>query len=182
MKRIRPRLHHFKHGLQLLLLTGLIAPAQALQIQSLATDLGGLFHYDVTVLNDDPIPELLLVSISDAPLGDGLIESSLTAPSGFLASYNAGLGLLDFIADTTPIFPSGPTGLFSFDSSAPPDAALTTYEAIDLSGELFTGTVDSRLVRAVAAPGVPALFTLGLVLLAHRRVVERQHPSAAHPA
>src|ERR1043165_6568316 len=59
---------------------------------------GGLYEYDFSILNTGP-EDIVLVTITDAPLGDPLIAGSLVTPPGFLSSYDSGLGFVDFIAN-----------------------------------------------------------------------------------
>lgn len=169
------RRHSHRFGLvtalPAVILLAAASTAQALQVQSAVTDQGGFFHYDMQVLNDDPILDLIAVSITDAPLGDPLIAGSLSAPPGFVAGYDAGLGFVDFLADSAVFFPAGVTGLFSFDSSASPfatPAAFTSFQALALDGTLIDGQIDHQLVQNVAAPAPLALLIAGLGWLARR--------------
>jgi len=162
-----------------LLAVGLSAPSQALQIDALVADNGGSFHYDISVLNDDPIVGLVDVFISDVPLGDALITASLTGPTGFATSHDTGLGLIDFLADGAGLFPVGLTESFGFDSLSGPAGAFMSFGALNLDGDLFSGTINTRLVRAVPAPGVLTLFALGLGILWQRRA-KRQPKAFTH--
>jgi hypothetical protein len=126
---------------------------------------GGVFHYEFSVINDS-LPDLFLVSITDAPLGDPLIGASLVAPAGFLANYDPGLGFLDFIADTTPLFDIGTTSGFAFDSAFSPTDAFSLFEGQTLSGfpVPITGLVNVTVVDggAVPEPGILSLIAIGL--------------------
>jgi hypothetical protein len=139
-------------------------------VQATAQDQGAFFSYDFTVVNDDPLADLFLVTLTDAPFADALIPGSLTAPAGFIASYDGGLGLLDFLADTAIVFPPGDTGLFSFLSTAGPTASFNAFEAHTLSSfptPAVTGEVDITVIpgQQVPEPGALALLGLGLGLL-----------------
>ena len=76
---------HFRHPIIhgcLLLAVALSAPtASAVMVDMVVTPLGGSYRYDVSV-NNDSLDDLAIVSISDAPLGDPLIDPTLTAPAG----------------------------------------------------------------------------------------------------
>lgn len=136
--------------------------AGALQVNAVVSDNGSSFHYDVTVLNDDPIADLLVVSIEDAPLSDPLIGASLTAPAGFLASHDQGLGVIDLLADTSTFIANLTTGPFSFDSTFAPGQVFTRYSALNLNGDLFSGDVATRIAQGVPLPGSLALLVVGV--------------------
>lgn len=121
---------------------------------------GGSFHYDLSVENTGP-EDFAIVSL-DAPVGDPLIAPSLTAPAGFLASYDGGFGFLDFLEDTDFFAAGTTTSGFSFDALAGPGDAFTTFNALTLLGDTFSGPVD---LTVVPEPRFTAL-TAGLALLA----------------
>ncbi|MCB1800959.1 MAG: hypothetical protein KDI82_04640 [Gammaproteobacteria bacterium] len=150
------------------LLAALATPVHALQVTGDVIDLGGTFEYRFSVVNDDPISDLLIVTIDDAPPGEMLIADTLMAPAGFLTNYDSGLGLIDFIADSALSFPSGVTGLFTFQSASPLTQNFTSYTALDLFVNEYPGTVDAQLVQAVSLPSVIALLGLGLGIFAVR--------------
>ena len=75
-------------------------------------------------IKDAPIADLL------NPLGDPLITPSLLTPVGFLASYDSGLGFVDFLADSD-LFGAGTTKSgFSLQSSADGSVNFTIFEAL----------------------------------------------------
>ncbi len=170
---------HLRAACLLASIGALSGTAQALSIQASVTDQGGFFRYLVSVVNDDPIADLLTVSLLDAPLGDPLIPASLAAPIGFLASYDSGLGFVDLIADGAGAFPPGVLTGFLFDSLSAPNSAFTRFEALDLNGNLFSGSVDSNLVGQVDAPRGLALLLLGLGLLWRPYSSQRSIPRSA---
>lgn len=168
-----------------LLLTALVAPAHALQVNASVQDLGSSFQYSFSVVNDDPIDDLFIVTLTDAPIGDALIAGSLSSPTGFDTNYDAGLGLLDLIADSALSFPAGATEFFSFESSAAPTAAFTSYEALDIFFTSYTGSVDAQLSSAaVPLPPAIALFALGFGVFFNRmrRNGQEQFLTPALPA
>jgi len=101
---------------------------------------GGLFHYVFTIQNTGP-DDVAIVSV-DAPVNDLYIDPSLSAPAGFIASYDPGLGFVDFLEDTD-LFAAGTiVDGFAFDSSSgPADGSFQTFEALTVNGDKITGNV-----------------------------------------
>jgi hypothetical protein len=124
---------------------------------------GGVFHYEFSVTSD--LADLFLVSITDAPPGDPLIAATLTTPVGYLANYDSGLGLLDFIADTAIFFPFGTTSGFAFDSSFSPVANFSLFEAYSLADfpVPIAGVVNITQVVQVSEPDMLPLLGFALV-------------------
>lgn len=141
-------------------------PAQAaLILDATITGPSPHFHYEYSVENTGP-EEIVIVSIVGVPLGDPDIGPSLTAPAGFLASYDSGLGIVDFLADAG-LFAAGTTvSGFSFDSFAPPGAV--TFTALGSLGETFAGATEGPVGAAIPEPVSGLLLGLGLGLLARR--------------
>jgi len=125
---------------------------------------GGIFHYDVAITNSEA-EDLVLVSLLHGPLSDPYIEPSLTAPAGFLTSYDDGLGIVDFLADSALFNAGSTTSGFSFNSVAAPMTAFGDFEALGDFGGSFRGLVNLT-VTAVPEPGALALLALGSVALA----------------
>lgn len=155
------------------LLTALSAPVEALRIEGTATDYGSYFSYELYVV-DNVLPNLVVVSLLNAPLGDTLIGPSLTAPVGYLASYDSGLGIVDFLTDTTLEFGLPTTGPFTFASLFGPASYFAQSRGLDdnlneVSMDLATITVVQGPNGQVSGPGGIALLGLGLALLAGRR-------------
>lgn len=167
MKRIR------KSGRAVVLALALVAglwragdASATVMVEATVTPLaGGVFHYDLAVVNAS-ILDLFLVTIVDMPLADPLIDGTLTSPAGFLASYDGGLGFLDLLGDITAEFPLGRTEPFAFDSLAGP-ASFMAFEAFDLAGfpvPAVTGTLTFIIVDVPEAV-TASLFAVGLALL-----------------
>jgi hypothetical protein len=146
----------------------LVAPAAeaALLVSDAVTPFGTGSHHELTVTNTGPA-DVVLVSILDSPLADALIDASITAPVGYLALYDPGLGIVDFL-EGTALFGAGTSvSGFSFDSGVAPGAPFfTSFEAITVAGDLLAGTVDTR----VPGPGSLAAVALGTLLLGMARL------------
>ena len=125
---------------------------------------GGIFQYDFSISNSGP-DDVVLLTFTDAPVSDPLIAPSLTTPSGFLASYDSGLGLVDFLADSD-LFAAGTTkGLFSLQSSADPSTNFKAFEALSTMGDIEHGTING----VPDAGSTLLMASLGLMALALAR-------------
>ena len=153
--------------LTLVLSFALPAKAALVDLELTVTPAGALFDYAVKVTNNGLL-DLTLVTLVDAPLADPTIGATLVTPAGFLGLYDAGLGFVDFLEDTS-VFGAGTTvGGFSFSSALSPPTYFTTFEALDVAGGKFTGTVtivggppvgvpDSGSTAVLAGAGLAAL-------------------------
>lgn len=142
-------------------------PAQALLVEaSVAETGGGVFHYSFSITNNDP-HDYVIVSLVDAPLGDPLIAGSFAIPVGFLASYDGGLGFVDFFEDTELFAAGTVAGPFELDSLYDPSVHFRSFEALTTLGELVAGEVAITRVP-VPEPGSLALLALGFALLVVR--------------
>jgi hypothetical protein len=126
----------------------------------------GTFLYSVAVTNDGP-DDLSIVSLSDGPTFDSLIDTSLMSPTGFLASYDSGSGFVDFIEDTSAFTSGGTVASFTFESMAAPGSAFTMFEALDINGGSISGL--TTLIPEPASSGL-AVLTLLPFALRRRRV------------
>jgi hypothetical protein len=152
--------------LLVLMLAAPTAGAANVMMDMTVTSLGGgVYHYDVEITTLGP-EEFAVVSITDGPPGDPLIDSSLTAPSGFLSSYDFGLGFIDFLADTGSFAPGSVVSGFSFESLAAPPNYLTSFQALDLTGVLSTGAINIRTSAVPDAGGTWPLAGLAFLALA----------------
>lgn len=124
---------------------------------------GGVFSYQYSIANSGP-EDLAVVSITDAALGDPLIGATLQTPAGFLGSYDPGLGIVDFLSDTS-VFGAGTIlSGFGFMSMSSALNQFMTFEALSLNGSLITGTVD-LIASPVPEAGTFWVAGLGLVAL-----------------
>ncbi|MGE3536977.1 MAG: PEP-CTERM sorting domain-containing protein [Candidatus Tectimicrobiota bacterium] len=121
----------------------------------------GLFHYAYSLTNT--MHDVAIVSLLDAPSHDAAIDATLTAPPGFLASYDATLGIIDFLEQTS-LFAMGTTiSGFQFDSAAGPASGLfSTFSAITIAGDTITGVTQTQVVPE---PGTLFLLAAGLAML-----------------
>lgn len=144
-----------------LLLACSALPAQAVIITFNVIPQLGFFRYLVRVENNEA-EDLALVSLDNAPTGDALIAPSLTSPPGYFASYDAGLGIIDFTAGTS--FPIGSVvGNFEFDSAAAPSTNFTTFQALGVNGTSYSGATtvpDNGSTLLLALPSFLGLFLL----------------------
>ena len=121
---------------------------------------GGVFQYEVSVSNTGP-RDVVIVTITDAPTADALIESSLTAPAGFGALYTSDFGFIDLF-EGTELFGAGTThGGFTFQSSASAATGFTSFEAFDVDANFISGST-----TVVPVPAGILLALSGLAVLA----------------
>jgi hypothetical protein len=124
---------------------------------------GGVFHYEFAITNNT-LEDVAIVSLVDAPSGDPLIGGSLMTPTGFQASYDSPLGIVDFLADVAFGIGTTESG-FAFDSTAAPGSGfLRTFEALTVNGTFLTGRV-----QGIPEPGTLTLLVRGLGVWARRR-------------
>lgn len=152
----------------LLALIGLPVAQAGFTLETRVTPVPGAFRYEITVHNDEPL-ELALVSFNDAPLNDPIIASTLSAPLGFLASYDGGLGFVDFLADSGSFLSGSDVTGFRFESLADPTLFFTQVEALDVQGNLVPGTVDLTVVPETGTAGAALLVTGAVVTHLRRR-------------
>jgi hypothetical protein len=137
------------------------ALAALVDLELVITPLIGSFQYDVTVRNNSLV-DLALVTIIDAPIADPLIDPSLTAPVGFLALYDSGLGFIDFLEDTST-FGAGQTVTgFRFNSGfLPGPSRYTTFDTLDVNGGSFRGSIVVIGGPVASAPDSGSTLLLG---------------------
>jgi hypothetical protein len=134
-------------------------PSAAVFVSGAVTPLGGSFHYDFSVENTGP-EDYVIVSLTDAPLADPLIDPSLAAPTGFGASYDPGLRIVDLLEDSSFFAAGSLTSGFSFESLAGPSDAFSSFEALSLLGDSLSGEVDLTIIPEPAWTGLLVSFGL----------------------
>lgn len=174
----KSRLHPFTaltspaRALALLALLGAPAVSAQLSVDAIVEPLGGSFRYDFTVTNPGP-DDYLLVTINNAPTGDALILSTLTAPTGFLALYDGGLGLVDFLEDASFFAAGTSAGFFSFESLSGPDSFFDVFVSLNLNGDPFTGPVNITVVPEAGTVAAGAGLALLAAVAVRRRLFVR---------
>lgn len=132
--------------LALALLTAPIVSAVPI-VDMTVTPLGGSFRYEISV-NNTSAEDVILVTITDAPIGDALITATLTAPTGFLASYDSGLGFVDLI-EFTALFAAGTTvSGFSFESLSSPASHFSAFQGFEADLDFFSGNINRTIVSS----------------------------------
>lgn len=131
----------------------------------------GLYTYSYSVMNGSPTFDLAIINV---PVASGGNLMNLTSPSGFVLSFDPGVGTVSFFEDADPgtpltFSPGSTRGLFTFTSPLAPVPA--TFDGFDAGGNTFTGSTISP-GAAVPEPGILSLLGATLVapaLLARRR-------------
>lgn len=146
----------------ILLLTARAALGSLL-VSATVTPLGGSFRYEFSITNtmlNSPGEDVVIVSLTDAPPGDSLIEPSLATPPGFIGLYDSGLGIVDFVEDTTNFAAGTTMGGFFFESqSSPGPGVFSAFSALTVDGDTILGDVK---IRVVPEPG--SWLAVGLML------------------
>lgn len=147
-----------------LLLGGLLGPAQAaamVDVEATVTMFSpGVFVYDVSVTNG-LVDDVVLVILVDAPVADGLVGSSIAAPSGYAALYDANFGVVDLVEDSEVFAAGTSVASFSFASrTMPATGVFERFEAYTTEGDLASGTI-----TVVPEPSRALLRSAGVFLL-----------------
>ena len=154
----------------LLVLVGLLmlsatAANAAITVNSTVTPLGGSFRYEFSITNSNvvsPDEDVPIVSITDAPLADALISATLTAPAGFNALYDPGLGIVDFVEGTSNFGVGTTTPGFSFESlTAPGPGVFSSFQALTVAGALSSGNVQQMVVQSPSTVTPTPTSTVG---------------------
>jgi hypothetical protein len=136
-----------------------MATAGPVVVNATVTPLGPLFHYDYSITNNTG-DDLLIVDIT-VPKDPSLV-SGLTAPSGFQAAFDSGLGLVSFLEDSS-FFTASPIEGLAFDS--PNSPAASSFDATVFNAALGLYTVPGPTVSPVVVPEpgyAPVLAVLAL--------------------
>lgn len=155
------------------------ARAQVSVLAAPVTFTGGLFNYSYSVTNITA-SDLLIVNLNSLPMVPGAL-ANLTAPTGFkISSYDPGVGIESFLADTQAFTPGSTISGFSFTSAFGPGAV--PFDAQDAAGGTSAGTTVGPSAAA-PVPEAGTLVSLGagvllLTLCAVRR--RRAAPAVSH--
>jgi len=140
----------------------------------------GSFLYDITVTNNET-DDLAIVSFSDAPENDPLIDPSLIVPIGFVGSYDGVLQFLDFLSDTS-VFAAGSTvGGFQFESLSGPGQFFRRIEGLTVNGIPVSGFVQTTVVPEAGSMGAAAAFAGIAVAYGFRRARSTGSPAKTPP-
>lgn len=135
---------------------------------------GSVYTYSYSVMNGSA-NTLAIISFGATPASTFTVQN-LSAPMGFLATYDSGNGFLSFLEDSSPatpqtFAPGSTVAPFTFTSTFAPGA--TTFQALDIFGNSFTGVTQAP----VPEPGALALCLLGVpafvVFFQRRRKMQR---------
>jgi len=164
MKRTVKALHcAARCSIVLSLMLGTLAAMADPTVDLTVTPLGGgIFQYQFSVNNSGP-QDISIVTITDAPGADPLIPLTLTAPVGFLANYDPGLGLVDFLEGTSSFQVGTTISGFGFESATSPDANFLAFEALSVNGDFFAGTVHQ--VTSTVPEGGRTVVLTGLAFM-----------------
>jgi hypothetical protein len=139
-------------ALSILFLPG--AARAQISVDPTVTPVGSLFHYEYSVTNNE-LEDVVIVTL-EGVVPDPAAIQNLTAPPGFLASFDSGLGLVDFLGDAVDFTPGSTVSGFSFDSPYSPQTI--PFSALSVQGTPYAGTT-----RGPA--GTPAVPEPGSLLL-----------------
>ena len=113
-------------------------PAADVVVEAQVTAVGGEFLYSYMVTNNTDM-ELVIITI-EVP-SDPTAVMNLSAPTGFSASFDSGLGVVDFVMDTSMFSGMSTVGSFTFES--PFGAGSANFTALDMDGVELTGTTEA---------------------------------------
>jgi hypothetical protein len=137
----------------------------------------GLYSYSYSVVNGSS-NTLAIVSFGAMP-GPLTVQSPM-APFGFITTYDSGNGFISFLEDNNPgtpqtFAPGSTVRPFTFTSTFAP--GTTTFQALDIFGNSFTGVTQAPVLGPVAVPEAGTTFALlAFALLAIALIVHRCRP------
>ncbi len=128
------------------------ATATPLTVTSSVTSRGALSLYDYTIINSG-LPNLQSVTLT-TPAQASAVQN-LTAPSGYSAFFDAGIGLVDFVVNSRQ-FPIG-SSVGGFTLESPFDLDAAPYSALSLDAN------QNPVVTTGAVTPTPEPATFGLL-------------------
>ena len=161
-------------GLVACALVALTTARAQLSIQSTVAPSGGMFHYNYKVSNFTD-QDVAIVTLSGL-FSSNLTVQNLTAPSGFVTSFDTNLGLLSFIEDTQTFSAGGVFGFFQFDSPFAPGTG--SYSALDITGTSLDGITIVPVAATSSAVPEPSTYALFGAVALTGLVFKRRYLSA----
>ena len=132
-----------------LLFTAIAACNAQVVISPTVTAIGGaLFHYNYTITNTSATDDLFDVSIHVIP-AIGSVQNLVT-PAGFKSAFDSGLGLVDFVEDSSFFTTGTPITGFGFDSKFAPGTGVFDANFLTAAGSI--NTVSGRTLTPVGPP------------------------------
>ncbi|HZO92119.1 MAG TPA: PEP-CTERM sorting domain-containing protein [Chthonomonadaceae bacterium] len=146
------------------------ARAQSVDVTPTVTFANGLYHYDYSIFNDTA-EELAIVSIGVLPGPNTVLNP--TAPTGYQASYDSGLGIVDFLPELGAggFDPGSTVNGFLFDSPIPP--GQSSFSALTASGVPIMGITQAPVPEPQSLALLGAAAAVSTVALRRRRPTRR---------
>lgn len=161
-------------GLLLLCLVASMPARAQLTVQPTVSFSSGFYNYNYSISNQSAFDVSIITLSGLFPAANAV--QNLSAPTGFLASYDTGLSLLSFIEGTQSFSVGLTFADFTFSSPYAPVAG--SFEAIDITGDFLVGVtqVPGGATSAVPEPSTTALFGAAalLGLVAFRKLSSRK--------
>ncbi len=147
----------------LLLCIGSATNAQIPTVAGVSSFSAGLYRYNYTITNNSP-DELVDVTIHV----NSAAVLNLTAPTGYSTNYDAGLGLVDFLENTSVFATGTPVSGFFFDSPLAPTRfgifdALTANNvggSASFSGSTLAPSPEPGSLALMGAAAISSAFLL----------------------
>jgi hypothetical protein len=142
---------------------GAVHAQTSVSISPTVTTSGALYTYSYSITNFTDT-DLAFVNLDNLPLVGGAL-TNLSAPSGFLSTFDPGVGIATFAPDNTANYgefaPGSTISGFSFSSTFGP--GTVAYDTLDLYGDPYTGTT---VGPSAAVPEASTWVSVGAGLLA----------------
>lgn len=127
-------------------------------VSPVVTFSSGLYNYNYTITNNST-DDLFDLSIH-VPAQATAIKN-LSAPAGFISAFDPGLGLVDYLEDTSTFALGVPISGFKFSSPYAPVAGIFDANLFTTSGSI--NTFSGKTVAPAPEPGSIALLGAGAV-------------------